>query len=301
MLNEESNAEDLQREADWIQQNFVNHLNKHCKKIKVCARSKRWWTQEIVENRKILGSIKRARKRGEASQQQVRKQRSNLRRMIRKSKMEMWQKFLSTASREQVWQALRYTKPGGQQTTKALRSRNGEVAESWEEKAELIKEEAFPKPLKGVEWRAQKEGGEMHKEITEEDIRKAVYDQPTNKAPGPDRLRFKAIRLLWEWDPTRVVQIVKTSFRLEIHPRAWKEAKGVVILKPNKPDYGIAKAYRVITLLNCLGKLVEKVAANAIAEKCERERLLHDGQFGCRKRRSAIDAVGRLMKRVEDA
>jgi len=74
----------------------------------------------------------------------------------------------------------------------------------------------------------------------------------------------------------------------------------VVIPKPNKPDYGVAKAYRVITLLNCLGKVVEKVAANAIADQCERRQLLHDGQFGCRKRRSAIDAVGRLMKRVEE-
>jgi len=91
------------------------------------------------------------------------------------------------------------------------------------------------------------------------------------------------------------------SFRLGIHPRVWKEAKGVVIPKPNKPDYGVAKAYRVITLLNCLRKVVEKVPANAITEECEQRRLLHDGQFGCRKRRSAIDAVGRLMKRDEDA
>jgi hypothetical protein len=75
----------------------------------------------------------------------------------------------------------------------------------------------------------------------------------------------------------------------------------VVLPKPNKPDYGIAKAYKVIRLLNCPGKGVEKVTANAIAEKCERERLLHDGQFGCRKRRSAIDAVGSLMKKVEEA
>jgi hypothetical protein len=46
---------------------------------------------------------------------------------------------------------LRYTTPGGQQTTKALKSRDAVVAESWEDKAELIKEEAFPKPLKGPE------------------------------------------------------------------------------------------------------------------------------------------------------
>ena len=75
----------------------------------------------------------------------------------------------------------------------------------------------------------------------------------------------------------------------------------MVIPKLNKPDYGVPKAYRVITLLNCLGKVVDKVAANAIEEVCERRQLHHDGQFGCRKRRSTIDAVGRLMKRVEEA
>jgi len=161
VLDEQSSREDLQREAEWIQRNFVNHLNRCCKKVKVCARLKRWWTAEIAENRKILGSITRARKIGEASQQQVEAQRSNHRRIIRQSKTKMWQKFSSTATRDQVLQDLRYTKPGGKQTTKALRSRSSEVVESWEDKVELTEEEAFPKPLKGVERKAQEEGGEM--------------------------------------------------------------------------------------------------------------------------------------------
>jgi len=67
------------------------------------------------------------------------------------------------------------------------------VAESWEEKVELIKEEAFLKPLKGVERKAQEEGGEMWEKITDEDIRVALFDQLVKKAPGPDRLGFKAI------------------------------------------------------------------------------------------------------------
>jgi len=269
ILDEKSSGEDLQKEAEWIQQNFVNHLNRCCKKVKVCARFKRWWTAEIAENRKILGSRKRARKKGEASQQQVRKQRSNLRRMIRQSTTEMWRMFLTSATRDQVWQALRYTKPGGKQTTKSLKSRTGEVAESLEEKADLIKEEAFPKPLKGVERNAQEEGGAMWKKMTDEDIRMALFDQSVKKAPRLDRLGFKAIRLLWEWDSQRIINVVKSSFGLGIHPRVWKEAKGVVIAKPNKPDYGVAKAYRVIRLSNCLGKVVEKLAANTIAEECE--------------------------------
>jgi len=58
VLDEKSSGDELQREAEWIQWNFVNHLNRCCKKVQVCARSKRWWTAEIPENRKILGSIK---------------------------------------------------------------------------------------------------------------------------------------------------------------------------------------------------------------------------------------------------
>jgi uncharacterized protein involved in tolerance to divalent cations len=149
-LDENSSGDELQEQAEWIQRNLVIHLDTCCKKINVCARSKRWWNQEIAENRKIFGSIKRARKSGETTQQPVKRQRSNLRRIIRQLKTKMWQGFLQAGTQDQVWQALRYTKPGSQQTTKTLRSRMGEVAESWDQKAELIKEEAFPKPLKGV-------------------------------------------------------------------------------------------------------------------------------------------------------
>jgi len=130
---------------------------------------------------------------------------------------------------------------GSQQTTKTLRSRDGVVAESWEDKGELIKAEAFLKPLKGVERKAKEVGRGMWKKITDEDIRLALFDQSVKKAPGPDRLGFEAMRLLWEWDAPRIPAVVKTCFRLGIHRRVWKEAKGVVILKPNKPDYGIDK------------------------------------------------------------
>jgi len=54
VLNEESSEEKSQEEAEWIQQSFVNHVNRHSKKVKVCARSKRWWKQEIAELRRIL-------------------------------------------------------------------------------------------------------------------------------------------------------------------------------------------------------------------------------------------------------
>jgi len=88
---------------------------------------------------------------------------------------------------------------------------------------------------------------------------------------------------------------------LGYHPKLWKTAKGVVIPKPGKPDYSKVRAYRVISLLDVISKLVERTAAHLIADHLERKRGLHDGQYGCRKRRSCVDAVAVLINRTQQA
>lgn len=66
--------------------------------------------------------------------------------------------------------------------------------------------------------------------------------------------------------------------------REWKTASGIVIPKPGKPDYRVeVRAFRVIALLDSLGKLVEKTVACLIADQLERGRKLQDGQFERRK------------------
>jgi Reverse transcriptase (RNA-dependent DNA polymerase) len=47
--------------------------------------------------------------------------------------------------------------------------------------------------------------------------------------------------------------------------------------------------------------VAEKVAATAIANFCETNKLLHERQFGYRKQRSAIDAVAKLIYTTEKA
>ena len=63
--------------------------------------------------------------------------------------------------------------------------------------------------------------------------------------------------------------IIRTHIRPGVHPRRWKVARGVNIPKPGKDDYGLAKSYRVISLLNFLGKMVEKVAVMMVSAYCE--------------------------------
>jgi len=91
------------------------------------------------------------------------------------------------------------------------------------------------------------------------------------------------------------MQLVRACIRTGYHLKIWKTAKGVVIPKPGNPDYTKVRAYRVISLLDVIGKLVEQTAAHLIADHLERKRALHEGQYGCHKWQSCVDAVAVLM------
>jgi len=61
------------------------------------------------------------------------------------------------------------------------------------------------------------------------------------------------------------------------HPAMWKPASRVVTRKPGKDDYMKLMAYRSIALPSCLGKVVEKVVTELLAEVSDRGGLRCDG------------------------
>lgn len=68
--------------------------------------------------------------------------------------------------------------------------------------------------------------------------------------------------------------------------------------KLNKGDRMLVKSYRVISVLNYLGKVVEKLVAEKLWEFCEAYGKLHKGQMGGRKYQSAIDAAALMIHKV---
>jgi hypothetical protein len=128
-----------------------------------------------------------------------------------------------------------------------------------------------------------------------------LYSQSVKKAPGPDKLSFGAVRLLWKWEKERIVDLAKATIRTGRDPAVWKQASGVVIRKPGKNNYTKLKAYRTISVLSCMGNVVAKVVAELLSVEAERRGLLSDGQFGNRKGRSAIDAAAMMVDRAHTA
>ncbi|KAF1934601.1 hypothetical protein EJ02DRAFT_363347 [Clathrospora elynae] len=53
----------------------------------------------------------------------------------------------------------------------------------------------------------------------------------------------------------------------------------IILKKPGKPDYSAPKAYRVIALLSCLGKVIERLLAKRLSALAEVSILLYPSQI----------------------
>ena len=70
---------------------------------------------------------------------------------------------------------------------------------------------------------------------------------------------------------SRFNRLYRVLIRKGYYPRCWKIATGVVLRKSanSKRDFTRPKAYRVISLLNCLGKVSGKILARRLADVAE--------------------------------
>jgi len=62
--------------------------------------------------------------------------------------------------------------------------------------------------------------------------------------------------------------------------------------------YTKLKSYRTISLLSCMGKVVDKVVTELLSDEAERRPLLSDDQVRSRKKRSAIEAAAIMVDRA---
>ena len=121
------------------------------------------------------------------------------------------------------------------------------------------------------------------------------------KSCGPDAINFTIIQKSFQ--PLKNVFFTNYSKFIQIgyHPLCWRTGLGVVLKKLNKPDYSLPKSYRIIILLNCLGKIAEKIVANRLAYLGENSSLLDTEQIGGRKNHSVIYAVMNVVHDIEIA
>ena len=130
----------------------------------------------------------------------------------------------------------------------------------------------------------------------------SLLARATNKsAPGQSGQTWLILKWVWAADPERLLALFAACLKAGHHPRPWKEAVVCVIPKPNRADYTHAKNFRPISLLECLGKLLEKIIAKIIYREMTKHALVPTTQFGGRNASSTLDAGLSLLHDIQAA
>jgi hypothetical protein len=106
---------------------------------------------------------------------------------------------------------------------------------------------------------------------------------------------------LWTFLKETITTVFTKSVDLGYYPGEWKQAWIIVLRKPGKPDYSAPGAYRPISLLNTLGKILKAVMARSLSYWAEKYKLLPDTQFGGRPGWNTFQAVLVLANAVDQA
>ena len=95
--------------------------------------------------------------------------------------------------------------------------------------------------------------------------------------------------------------LFRATFDLEYYPEEWKVSTTVVLRKPRRGDYSVAKSYRPIALMSCMGKLLSACVASTLEHDLEVAGLYPQGHFGGRAGQTTTDSLHLLVKSIRDA
>ena len=137
--------------------------------------------------------------------------------------------------------------------------------------------------------------------IDKEFIEPLLKKASNRSAPGQSGHTWTLLKWAWAADADRIVNLFNACLQAGHHPLLWKEAVVCVILKPKRADYSLAKNFRPISLLECLGKLLEKVMAKIIYGDMTKHSLVPTTQFGGRNVSSTLDAGLTLLHDIQAA
>jgi hypothetical protein len=124
------------------------------------------------------------------------------------------------------------------------------------------------------------------------EVRVALAVCAKSSAPGPDHITWSHLKLLLADVETcvKVVDLANACFEQGHWPTFFKDSSLVIIPKLGKLSYAAPKAFRLIVLLNTMGKLIEKCVLNCIQFDCVKHGVFQSNQFGGIMQRSTEDA-----------
>ncbi|KAI2867039.1 hypothetical protein CBS11852_11467 [Aspergillus niger] len=305
--------ETLDATVEKLIQATATAIDKDIPNLQPSPYAKRWFTPDLKTQQKAVNQTRRKWQESCARagrddpytkllSEDMRQKRRTWTRAIEKAKTAHWKQFLDRAGERRLWKAATYMRPRESwSSVPALKVDNRSVTGN-QEKAEAFMNTFFPMMAPAQEETPTRIPAELPwQPITELEVYRSLQAAKSSTAPGEDGLPMLIWKRLWRHLGNLITRIFAASIDLGYHPRKWRSARIVVLRKPGKSDYSIPGAYRPISLLNTLGKLLEAVMARRLSYLAEHYGLLPDTQFGGRPGRTTEQALLVLTNAIDRA
>lgn len=133
--------------------------------------------------------------------------------------------------------------------------------------------------------------------ITSSEVSAAI-SKLKNTSPGEDEISNKLLKHL----PQKILESLVSLFNVSLHtssvPAAWKVGITCPILKPGK-DPSDVKSSRPITMLSCIGKLMERIVQRRLELFLEANQHLNRYQMGFRRGYSTTEALALIYNEID--
>ena len=248
----------------------------------------------------------------------VRLQGKRLRGAAARARREFFDNILYKTHLSRIWDTVEWTKPCRQPTDKGLTNNHGSTANTMQEVGELFQEQFTPTnpPLVNVSFveDMEQQPERSFPPYRKLECRESLAEVSNFSASGSDNIGWFWIkRIVWsEKNPddsgdeapvfdieTPILLLFDACVKHACYPPFFKQSVTTCISKPKKPDYTKAKAFQPIVLLNCLGKLKEKMLARRMQFDGQKYGLMHPSQFGEAIQHGTQDAGTQLVHNIK--
>ena len=225
-------------------------------------------------------------------------------RTITEAKTASFREFLDEASQgSDLWRLAKWSKGVGNTLPQVptLHTDQG-LAEDYASKVAAFQKQFFPvveADLSDIATQITRTPFHIEQAVTTEEVAAILQSCSPRSAPGDDDIPFKFLQALGTPIVQAITHLAEASLRLEHLPPFLKTARTVVLKKPGKESYEVPGAWRPITLLKTIGKIVEKIVAGRIRHAAEAGNLIPPSQMGARSGRSTDTALELLTSMVK--
>jgi len=185
----------------------------------------------------------------------------NTLKLVQKMKPEYYQKITSEANTQNVWQMRGWTKQKKTFTSPPLSTgENTPLAITHGEKCQTLCRHLFPEPPTLpeeplIDLNPTNEDIQ-YTSVMKREVRDTIFMAAQLNAPGISGLTGRVWRWGWSILHEEIYHLLRLAADSGHHPAAWRMSIMVAIQKPNC-DYSLPQSYRLIQLLEVIGKALE--------------------------------------------